>query len=135
MPNSGEKLKVDWKRHEGTSWNDSDASNQDIPRLPRWSSGWESACQCRGHQFDSGPGRSHMPRDNQARPPQLLSLCAAPAGDHTPRRLCAAAREAAPVRSLCTAPREQPSLTSTREKSSSNKGQVQSEKQKQKQEL
>ena len=39
--------------------------------LPWWRSGWESACQCSG----DGPGRSHMPRSNYARAPQLLSLC------------------------------------------------------------
>ena len=34
--------------------------------LPRWSSGWESACQWRGHGFGPGPGRSHMSPGNKA---------------------------------------------------------------------
>ena len=27
-------------------------------------SGWEFACQCRGHGFDPGPGEFHMPQGN-----------------------------------------------------------------------
>ena len=32
-----------------------------------------------------GPGRSHMPRSNQAREPQLLSPCATATEAHMPR--------------------------------------------------
>ena len=38
--------------------------------LPWWHSGWESACQCRGHRFE----RLHMSRSKWACAPQLLSL-------------------------------------------------------------
>ena len=35
-------------------WNE----NKDCPlALPWWRSGWESACQCRGHGFEPWPGR------------------------------------------------------------------------------
>ena len=32
--------------------------------LPSWCNGWESAYQCRGHGFDPGPEKSHMPWSN-----------------------------------------------------------------------
>ena len=46
---------------------------QDFPGDP--SSGRETACQCRRHRFDAGPGRSHTPRSNKACLSQLLSQC------------------------------------------------------------
>ena len=49
-----------------------------------------------------GLGRSHMPRSNWAREPQLLSLCV--------WILCSATREAAIVRGLCTAMKSGPRL-------------------------
>ena len=49
-----------------------------------------------------GLGRSHMPRSNQARVPQLLSLRV--------RSLCSATREAATVRGLRTAMKSGPRL-------------------------
>ena len=42
-----------------------------------------------------GPGKSHMPRSNQARVPQLLSLHAATTEAHTPRA-CALQQEKPP---------------------------------------
>ena len=44
-----------------------------IQGLPWWSSGKESAFQCRGREFDL---RSHVQRGNEAHVPQLLSSCA-----------------------------------------------------------
>ena len=49
-----------------------------------------------------GLGRSHMPRSNWAREPQLLSLCV--------WSLCSATREAATVRGPCTAMKSGPRL-------------------------
>ena len=49
-----------------------------------------------------GLGRSHMPRNNWAREPQLLSLCV--------WSLCSATREAAIVRGPCTAMKSGPRL-------------------------
>ena len=43
--------------------------------LPWWLSDDESPFQCRRHGFDPWSGRSHMLQSNQARLPQLLSLC------------------------------------------------------------
>ena len=43
-------------------------------RLPWWSSGWESACQCRGHRFNSCQGRFHMLQGNWVLKPQLWKL-------------------------------------------------------------
>ena len=54
-----------------------------------------------------GLGRSHMPRNDWAREPQLLSL-------HV-WSLCSAAREAATVRGPRTAMEEWPPLAATRE--------------------
>ena len=68
--------------------------------LPWWRSGWESACQCRGHGSSPGLGRSHMPRSSWAHEPQLLSL-------HV-WSLCSATREAATVRGPCTAMKSGP---------------------------
>ena len=74
--------------------------------LPWWRSGWESACRCRGHGFKpwSGTwsGRSHMPRSNWAREPQLLSLRV--------WSLCSATRKAAIVRGPRTAMKSGPRL-------------------------
>ena len=55
-----------------------------------------------------GPGRSHMPRGNQTRVPQLLKP------QFTPQSWCYSTREACAMRSLHTATREQPLLTTTR---------------------
>ena len=43
------------------------------PGLPWCSSGWESACWCRGHRFEPGLGWSHMLWGSWACVPQLLS--------------------------------------------------------------
>ena len=40
------------------------AITEEMEGLPRWHSGQESACQCRGHGFEPWSGRSHMPRSN-----------------------------------------------------------------------
>ena len=65
------------------------------PRLPRWLSGKESACQCRRPRFD--PGRSHMPRSPCAtstepvlwsREPQLLKLVCLKTVPGNKRSLC-----------------------------------------------
>ena len=42
--------------------------------LPWWRSGWESACQCRGHGFGPWSGRIPRAASGWAREPQLLSL-------------------------------------------------------------
>ena len=75
--------------------------------LPWWCSGWESACQCRGHGFKPwedpvGLGRFHMPRSNWAHEPQLLSL-------HV-WSLCSTTREAAIVRGPRTVMKSGPRL-------------------------
>ena len=74
------------------------------------------------------PGRSHLPRSNQACVPQLLSLCSraqepqllSPRATVTeaqvPWGLCSATREATAMKSLHTATREKPLLATTREK-------------------
>ena len=70
--------------------------------LPWWHSGWESACRWGDAGSSPGPGRSHMPRSNWAREPQLLSLrvCS----------LCPATREATTVRGPRTAMKSGPRL-------------------------
>ena len=42
--------------------------------LPLWLSGKEFACNAGDSGLILGPGRSHMPWNNEARAPQLLSL-------------------------------------------------------------
>ena len=71
-----------------------------ISGLPWWRSGWESACQCRGHGFEPWSGRSHMPRSGWARESQLLSLRV--------WSLCSATEEAATVRGSRTAMKSSP---------------------------
>ena len=74
-----------------------------------------------------GLGRSHILQSNQAREPQLLSLCprdqepqlmgphASTTEVHVPWSLCPAIREATAVRSQRIAAGEQPPLSATRE--------------------
>ena len=76
--------------------------------LPWWRSGWESACQCRGHGFEPWSGRSHVPWSNWAPAPQLLTLRS---GAHEPQALsrCATTAEArAP--GACALRQERPPL-------------------------
>ena len=42
--------------------------------LPWWRSGWESACQCRGHGFEPWSGRIPHATGQLSPEPQLLSL-------------------------------------------------------------
>ena len=59
--------------------------------LPWWSSGWESACQCRDTSSIPGPGRSYMPRGTK-------SLCATTTEAHTPYSPCSTRREITAIR-------------------------------------
>jgi len=52
-----------------------------------------------------GPGRSHMPKDNRARVPQLLSLCSR-VHEVQLLSLCVATIEAQVLQSPCCATRE-----------------------------
>ena len=70
--------------------------------LPRWRSGWESACQCRGHGFEPWSGRIPHAAEHLAREPQPLSLRV--------WSLCSATGEAAMVRGLRTAMKSGPRL-------------------------
>ena len=56
-------------------------------RLPWWSSGCKSACQCRGHRFYAWTGRILHAEGDKARTPQLVSL-------HS--RACALQQESSP---------------------------------------
>ena len=65
--------------------------------LPWWRSGWESACQCRGHGLKPWSGKiphateqlSPVPQllslFSRAHEPQLLSPCATTTEAHVPR--------------------------------------------------
>ena len=63
--------------------------------LPWWLSGWESACQFRGHRFD--PWSRNIPHATEQ-----LSPCAAATEAHAPRAY-ALQREVTAMRSLSTA--------------------------------
>ena len=73
--------------------------------LPWWRSGYESACQCRGHGFDSWSGK--IPHA-----PQLLSLCSRARVPQLLKPvhllLFSATREATAMRSPCTATESNP---------------------------
>ena len=70
--------------------------------LPWWHSGWESACQCRGHGFAPWSGKIPHAWSDWAREPQLLSLRI--------WSLCSATREAAIARGPRTAMKSGPHL-------------------------
>ena len=70
--------------------------------LPWWCSGWESACQCRGHGFEPWSGRMPRAAEQLGLWATLLSLRV--------WSLCSATREAAMVRGPCTAMRSGPRL-------------------------
>ena len=55
-----------------------------------------------------GPGRSHMPQNNQARAPQLLHLCVTTTEAHMPRAHAPQQREATTMRSPHTAMKSSP---------------------------
>ena len=76
-------------------------------RLPWWSSGWESACWCKGHMFNPWSGR--IPRLRASKPAYNYWAHVLPL-----QRL-ACLEPVLHKRSLCTATREQPPLTTTRE--------------------
>ena len=79
-----------------------------VPGLPWWSSGYESACQCKGHGFD--PCSKRIPHATGQLSPQ-----AATAEAHTPWNLCSTTEEAAAMRSPRTTTREEPPFAATRE--------------------
>ena len=76
-------------------------------RLPWWSSGWKSSCQCRGYGFTPWSGK--IPHASGH-----LNPCATTTESHAPQILCSATRDATTRRSLHTAIREYFPLT-TRE--------------------
>ena len=53
--------------------------------FPRWHSGIETACQCRGHGFNPWSGKTDVLQSNKAHIPQVLSLSAAATEARTPR--------------------------------------------------
>ena len=86
-------------------------------RLAKWYSGWESACQWRGHGVNPWPGKVHVTDSAiKARVPQPLGLCPGAPQPRTcalrPKRNLRAAVTrspllAAPRESLCAATRVQ----------------------------
>ena len=49
--------KIMVKRPDSGDWNPSSALKNHVVGLPWWRSGWESACQCRGHGFEPWSGK------------------------------------------------------------------------------
>ena len=78
-----------------------------VPGLPWWSSGYESACQCRGHGSD--PWSRRIPHATGQLSPQ-----AATAEAHTPWDLRSTTKEAAAMRSPRTTARGAPTRCSQR---------------------
>ena len=68
--------------------------------LPWWHSGWESACQCRGHEFEPWSGKIPHAAEQLGREPQLLSLRV--------WSLCSSTRKATIVRGPRTAMKSGP---------------------------
>ena len=78
-------------------------------RLLWWLRSKESACQCRGHEFN--PWSRKIPHAAEQ-----LSLCAPTTAAHKPKSPCSATREVTTMRSPRTTAREQPLLSTTRGK-------------------